>query len=179
LPFDHTSEELPPMRFCYAISSVLVRMAASSQRTILGIESDSRGVVPHRKEVRYARLGALHEAVRLRAFFRLEQAAPWPGYPYDFFGDYSADFNEVDFGSELFCWRLDFSFSWTQDRRKPSGVFSRTNLFARRTNLGRKGSMGVPRWNTPFIRFKGRLRRYRARYNNQAVVSDLGVRPKL
>jgi hypothetical protein len=54
------------------LPGVLVRMAASSQRTSLGIESDSRGVVPHRKEVRYARLGALHGAVRSRALFRLE-----------------------------------------------------------------------------------------------------------
>src|SRR5271157_5860484 len=170
-------------------------MGASSQRTILGIESDSRGVVPHRKEVRYARLGALHGAVRSRAFFRLEQASPWPGYPHDFFGDYSADLYEMDFGSEFFCRRLDFSFSWTQDRRKSSGVFSGTNLFAGRTNLGRKRNMGVPKWNAPCIRLKGHLRRglrwyfasyfapyfrsYCARYSNQAVVSDLGVRPKL
>jgi hypothetical protein len=47
-------------------------MVASSQRTILGIEFDSRGVVPHRKEVRFAKLGALYGTVRSRALFRLE-----------------------------------------------------------------------------------------------------------
>jgi hypothetical protein len=35
--------------------------------------------------------------------------------------------------------------------------------------------MGVPRWNTPFVR----LRRDLGRYDNEAVVNDLGVRPKL
>ena len=56
----------------HSLPGVLVRMEASSQQTILGIEFDSRGVVPHRKEVRYARLGALHGAVRSRTLFRLE-----------------------------------------------------------------------------------------------------------
>jgi hypothetical protein len=55
-----------------AFGVVLVRMDASSQGTILGIEFDSRGVVPHCKEVRFAKLGALHGTVRSRALFRLE-----------------------------------------------------------------------------------------------------------
>jgi hypothetical protein len=55
----------------------------------------------------------------------------------------------LDLGSDLFCRRLDFSSSWSQDRGKPSGVFSGTNLFAGRTNLGGERSMGVPKWNAP------------------------------
>src|SRR5580704_8212896 len=46
-------------------------MATSSQSPILGIESHSRGVVPHRKEVRYATLGALHGPIHSSGWNRL------------------------------------------------------------------------------------------------------------
>ena len=61
-------------------------MASSSQRTILGIESQSRGVVPHRKEVRYAELGALHGAVRSRASSGWNKLLHGVGIPLIFLG---------------------------------------------------------------------------------------------
>ena len=71
------------------------------------------------------------------------------GIPMIFLGIILLIFMKWILGTSFFRRRLDFSSAWTQDRGKPSGVFSRTNLFAGRTNLGRKGSMGVPHWNTP------------------------------
>jgi hypothetical protein len=39
--------------------------------------------------------------------------------------------------------------------------------------------MGVPEWNTPFADFERHFESYYAKHHNQAIVSDLGVQPKL
>jgi hypothetical protein len=39
--------------------------------------------------------------------------------------------------------------------------------------------MGVPKWNAPYADFASYFGNYFASHNNQEVVSDLGVQPKL
>jgi uncharacterized membrane protein YGL010W len=77
-------------------------MAASSQRTLFGIEFHSRGVVPT------ARRCAFAELAHYMAQYDHEHSSGWNrllhglGIPMIFLGDYSADSDEVDFRSEVF-----------------------------------------------------------------------------
>ena len=55
-------------------------------------------------------------------------------------------------------------------------AFFKVDFVVDRTNLGRKGSMGVPKWNAPYADFGSYFGKYFARHSNEEVVSDLGVR---
>jgi len=71
------------------------------------------------------------------------------GIPMIFAGIIFLLFTKMDLGSRIFSRRMGASLSRPPDRGKPSGVFSRTDLFASWANLGCKGSMDVPNGHAP------------------------------
>src|SRR6266446_1420458 len=71
----------------------------------------------------------------------------------------------MDLGSRIFSRRMGASLSRPPDRGKPSGVFSRTDLFASWANLGCKGSMDVPNGHAP----QADLGRYSAKRRDEVM----------
>jgi len=70
------------------------------------------------------------------------------GIPMIFAGIIFLLFTKWILGAGFFS-RMGASLSRPPDRGKPSGVFSRTDLFASWANLGCKGSMDVPNGHAP------------------------------
>jgi len=94
------------------------------------------------------------------------------GIPMIFLGLICLIFMKWIWGTSFFVGGWIFLFVGHKIEGNHPAFFSGTDLFAGGTNLGRKGSMGVPDWNAPRAELGG----HPARKCDQAVVNNLRVR---